>query len=101
MWKKFYPFHQKFSQQKKKAINKDDKLTKMPCIVISEICSFLNVNDISKLSRVNKTMNEKANINYIWEKIFYNKYDKLLKETLEEDEYKKFSHTNFESYREL
>ena len=56
--------------------------------------------DINKLSRANKILNEKANINYIWEKVFYGKYDKTLKEVLSPDEYANFSHTNFDSYKE-
>ena len=87
-------------KRKKKKKIEDGKLTKMPFIIISEICSFLDSGDINKLSRANKILNEKTNINYIWEKVFYNKYDKRLKEILSEDEYAKFSHTNFDSYKE-
>ena len=72
----------------------------MPLIIISEICSFLDVNDINNLNQSNKKLNEKTNINYIWENIFYKKYDKLLKEALDDDEYNKFSHTKFETFKE-
>ena len=55
---------------KEKIVLKDDILTKMPLIVISEICSYLNVEDINNLSQTNKKINEKTNINYIWQKIY-------------------------------
>ena len=111
LFKRTWPFFKLFIKKckrdfvdllkcKKKKKIEDGKLTKMPLIIISEICSFLNSGDISKLSRANKILNEKANINFIWEKVFYNKYDKKLKEVLSEDEYAKFSHTNFDSYKE-
>ena len=32
----------------------------MPCIVIYEICTFLNTTDINYLSQANKKLNEKA-----------------------------------------
>ena len=111
LFKKTWPFFKIFfknckrgfinllKRQKKKNIE-NGKLIKMPFIIISEICSFLDSGDIIKLSRTNKILNEKANINFIWEKVFYNKYDKKLKEVLTEDEYAKFSHNNLDSYKE-
>ena len=84
----------------KEKIGVNDKISEMPLIIISEICSFLDVNDINNLNQSNKKLNEKTNINYIWENIFYKKYDKLLKEALSDDEYNKFSHTKFETFKE-
>lgn len=92
-------FKNLFKRQKKGKME-NDMLTKMPFIIISEICSFLNAREIANLSRANKILNEKANINYIWEKVFYDKYDKTLKEVLSADEYEQFSHTNFDTYKE-
>ena len=86
--------------KKKKPKEDKDKLTKMPYIIVSEICSFLEVKDINRLSRANKNINEKTNINYIWENIFYNKCDKKLKQVLKEEDYSKFSHNKFESFKE-
>ena len=88
------------SCKKKKANEDSDKLTKLPYIIVSEICSFLEPKDINLLSLSNKKLNEKTNINYIWENIFYNKCDKKLKEVLDENDYSKFSHTKFETYKE-
>ena len=89
-----------FSCKKNKEKKDNDKLTKMPLLIMNEICSFLNPRDINLLSRANKKINEKTNINYIWENIFYNKCDKKLKQVLDENEYKNFSHTKFETYKE-
>lgn len=85
---------------KKKKVNKNDTLSKLPYIAIYEICSFLNPSEINNLSKANKNLNEKANINYIWEKVFYEKYDKELKKVLEADEYAKFTHQKYDSYKE-
>ena len=89
-----------FTCKKKKENEDRDKLTQMPYIIVSEICSFLNPKEINYLSRSNKKMNEKTNINYIWENIFYNKCDKKLKEVLDDNDYSKFSHTKFETFKE-
>ena len=90
----------KFLLCKKKKNIKNDRLTEMPYIIVSEICKFLDVKDINNLSISNSKINEKANINYIWENIFFKKYDKLLKEQLETKEYNKFSYTKFETFKE-
>ena len=92
-------FKKIFLCKKKNAIE-NDKLSKMPYIIISEICSFLKVNEVSNLNLTNKKINEKTNINYIWENIYNNKYDKLLKEVLDDKEYKKFSKIDVENYKE-
>ena len=85
---------------KRKPKNDKDKLTKMPYIIVSEICSFLDVKDINRLSRANKNINEKTNINYIWENIFYKRCDKKLKQVLKDEDYSSFSHNKFETFKE-
>ncbi len=89
-----------FNCKKKKSNEDNDKLSKMPFIIISEICSFLNTKEINLLSQTNKTLNKKANINHIWENIFYNRCDKKLKEVLDDYDYTNFSHTKFGTYKE-
>ena len=89
-----------FNCKKKKSNEDNDKLSKMPFIIISEICSFLNTKEINLLSQTNKTLNKKTNINHIWENIFYNRCDKKLKEVLDDYDYANFSHTKFETYKE-
>ena len=89
-----------FNCKKKKSNEDNDRLSKMPFIIISEICSFLNPNDINLLSQTNKNLNKKTNINHIWENIFYNRCDKKLKEVLDDYDYANFSHTKFETYKE-
>lgn len=111
LFKRTWPFFIKFFKKckecfinlfccKKKLVLENDILSKMPLITIYEICSFLNPSEINNLSQANKKLNEKANINYIWEKIFFEKYDKELKKVLEADEYVKFSHEKYDSYKE-
>jgi len=88
-----------FSCNKKSEIE-DDNLTSMPLIIISEICKFLEVNEVNNLNHANKKLKEKTDINYIWENIYNNKYDKILKEVLDEKEYKDFSKMYTENYKE-
>ena len=85
---------------KKQQIIENDKLTKLPYHVLSEICFYLEPSDINNLSQVNKKLNLKTNINFIWEKLFYNKYDKKLKEVLKDEDYSLFNHNNYNSYKE-
>ena len=64
-------FENLFDFKKNKTIE-NDNLTKMPYIIMSEICSFLKVDEVNNLNRTNKKINEKTNINYIWENIYKN-----------------------------
>ncbi len=98
--KKFINNFVNFIFCKKRKIIENDKLTKLPHHVLAEICFYLNPSDINNLSQVNKKLNLKTNINFIWEKIFYNKYDKKLKEILNNDDYALFNHKNYDSYKE-
>ena len=98
--KKFINNFVNFIFCKKRKIIENDKLTKLPHHVLSEICFYLNPSDINNLSQVNKKLNLKTNINFIWEKIFYNKYDKKLKEILNNEDYALFNHKNYDSYKE-
>ena len=50
---------------KKKEDIKKDKLSEMPYLIITEICSFLEIKEINKLNHANTELNEKTNINYI------------------------------------
>ena len=106
-WPYFLNFLQKRKQniincficKKKKKEKNNDKLSSMPCIIISKICNYLNPGEITLLSVANKKLNEKTNINYIWEKKFYEIYDKRLKNILDLDEYNKFYNITFDSYK--
>ena len=111
LFRRTFPFFKEFFKKcksnfiglfdcRKKKNSKDDKITEMPYIIISEICSFLNVNDINNLSRANTKINEKTNINYIWENIYNTKYNKLLKDNLDNNEYNNFSEIKFGSFKE-
>ena len=93
-------FENLFDFKKNKTIE-NDNLTKMPYIIMSEICSFLKVDEVNNLNRTNKKINEKTNINYIWENIYKKKYDKLLKEVLNDKEYKEFSKIEVDNYKEI
>ena len=72
----------------------------MSCIVLYEICTFLNIIDINYLGQANKELNKKVNIKYILENVFYKKYDKVLKEVLEADEYSNFNYQKYDTYKE-